>query len=138
MKAKDAELAKEATEWADGTKTLDGWVDAPEAVPRYGESTPISIRMPKKMLSIIREFARRKGIGYQILMKQWLADRIRKEAKLYVRHLRRHDSKAIKLLEKELVLYAGSYRHKGFKLDSPRTSPVFHEAVSNEDCDEEV
>ena len=33
------------------------------------------------MLDILREFARRKGIGYSVLIKKWLDDRIREEAK---------------------------------------------------------
>jgi hypothetical protein len=32
------------------------------------------------MLVIIKEFARRQGIGYQVLMKEWLDDRVKLEA----------------------------------------------------------
>lgn len=70
-------------EWFGVTKKgLVGWEDAPDAVPRNAESVAISLRLPKKMLDILREFARRegKGIGYQALLKRWLDDRIRKEA----------------------------------------------------------
>jgi hypothetical protein len=31
------------------------------------------------MIEILKEFARRSGIGYQVLMKRWLDERIRKE-----------------------------------------------------------
>ena len=44
----------------------------------------ISIRMPKDMLMIIKEFANRQGIGYQVLMKQWLDDRVKTEAKKFL------------------------------------------------------
>ena len=61
------------------TPTSPGWVDAPDAVPRAAESVAVSIRLPKKLLGILREFARREGIGYQVLMKRWLDERIGKE-----------------------------------------------------------
>ena len=31
------------------------------------------------MVTILKEFARRQGIGYKALMKKWLDDRIREE-----------------------------------------------------------
>jgi hypothetical protein len=74
------QLAAEAAEWSDGTRTLAGWVDAPDAVPRSAESVAISIRLPKPMISILKGFANRQGIGYQVLMKRWLDERIRQEA----------------------------------------------------------
>ena len=58
----------------------EDWEDAPEAVPRAAESSPISIRFPKKMIAILKEFARREGVGYQALIEKWLDDRIRKES----------------------------------------------------------
>ncbi|MBI2378911.1 MAG: hypothetical protein HYV07_33255 [Deltaproteobacteria bacterium] len=33
------------------------------------------------MLLVLKKFARREGVGYQVLMKRWLDDRIRAEAK---------------------------------------------------------
>jgi len=79
-KLSDEELAREAGRWAHPDLDLAGWEDAPDAVPRNAESVAISLRLPKKMLDILREFARREGIGYQVLMKRWLDDRIRREA----------------------------------------------------------
>ena len=55
----------------------------------YSESQPsrihkssisISLRLPGQQLVILKEFARRRGIGYQTMMKEWLDDRIRQEA----------------------------------------------------------
>jgi hypothetical protein len=77
--ATDQELAKEALLWDGGKLTPAGWSDAPEAVPRTGESVPISIRLPRQMITILKEFAGRDGIGYQVLIKRWLDDRIRHE-----------------------------------------------------------
>jgi hypothetical protein len=57
----------------------DDWQDAPEAIPRVGLSKAISIRIPAPMLAILKAFARREGIGYQVLMKRWLDERIREE-----------------------------------------------------------
>ncbi len=44
-----------------------------------GPTTPISIRLPDRMLEILKEAASCRGIGYQTLLKQWLDDRIRQE-----------------------------------------------------------
>src|SRR5260370_31310438 len=77
----DRELAAEAKAWDERKRTPAGWQDAPEAVPRVAESMAISIRLPRKMLAILKEFADRAGIGYQVLMKNWLDERIRKEAR---------------------------------------------------------
>lgn len=75
----DPELADEALRWDSGELTPAGWTDAPEAVLRTKESVAISIRLPKQMVAILKEFARRYGIGYQVLMKRWLDDRLRQE-----------------------------------------------------------
>lgn len=73
------ELAQEAARWDNGKATPADWQDAPDAVPRAGESVAVSIRLPKKLLNILKEFARREGIGYQVLMKRWLDERVRGE-----------------------------------------------------------
>lgn len=65
--------------WDAGTMPRDGWYDDPEAIPNIGKSTAISLRVPTDMLTILKEFARRERIGYQVLMKRWLDDRIREE-----------------------------------------------------------
>ena len=77
----DEELAKEAARWTAQSGDGRTWVDAPERVPRTDESVPISVRLPKRMLAILREIARRKNLGYQVLMKRWLDERIRANAK---------------------------------------------------------
>src|SRR6266446_5674320 len=73
------ELAEEARRWDHREVTPAGWEDAPEAVPRAKESVSINIRLPRQMVEILKEFARRSGIGYQVLMKRWLDERIRQE-----------------------------------------------------------
>src|SRR4051794_10750450 len=75
----DEELAREAERWDKREVTPHEWPDAPERVPRAGESVAVSIRLPKRLLGILKEFARRQGTGYQILMKRWLDDRVRQE-----------------------------------------------------------
>ncbi len=75
----EEELAREASRWDSREMTPDDWENAPTAVPRSGETVPISLRMPQTMLRILKEFARREGVGYQVLMKRWLDDRIRSE-----------------------------------------------------------
>lgn len=117
------QLAQEAAEWADGTRTLQGWKDAPEAVPE--PSTAISIRIPNTMLGILKEFARRRGIRYQRLMKVWLRDRIAQEAKPILQSPA-WDRKALEqqFLEDKPQVDFSSH---------PRTSPVFYEAGGQED-----
>src|SRR5947208_2635362 len=75
----DEELGKEATLWEEGKLDPKDWEDAPEATPRAKETEAISIRIPKVLLKILKEFARREGIGYQVLIKRWLDDRVREE-----------------------------------------------------------
>jgi hypothetical protein len=75
----DDELAEEARRWNSGELTPSGWTDAPDAAPRAKETEAISLRLPKAMLAILKEFARRDGVGYQVLMKRWLDERIRIE-----------------------------------------------------------
>jgi predicted DNA-binding ribbon-helix-helix protein len=51
----------------------------PEKQTRSGIST--SIRLPKEMVTKLRKIARRKGdIGYQTLLKIWIAERLEKES----------------------------------------------------------
>jgi hypothetical protein len=75
----DAELAEAARRWDSRELTPAGWDDATDAVPRAKASEAISLRLPLPMLAILKEFARREGIGYQVLIKQWLNDRILRE-----------------------------------------------------------
>ncbi len=74
-----AKLAEEAAAWSEGRLTPQGWEDAPSAVPRAAASKAISIRLPVPMLQLLRGFAERDGIGYQVLIKRWLDDRLRTE-----------------------------------------------------------
>ena len=104
-KLSDEELAREAARWVHRDADLTGWEDAPNAVPRAAESVAISLRLPKHMLGILREFAWRQGIGYQVLMKRWLDDRIRNEAA----ELRRRATVVV-LDQPQFVQTAASFR----------------------------
>lgn len=76
----EKQLAEEARQWEDGTLTPAGWEDAPNAVPRSQESVSISICLSRQMLEVLKGFAQRAGVGDQVLIAQWLDDRIRQEA----------------------------------------------------------
>jgi hypothetical protein len=78
--ATDQALAEEAKLWDERKLTPADWHAAPDAVPRAAESMPISIRLPCQMVTILKELAQRAGIGYQVLIKQWLDERIRHES----------------------------------------------------------
>lgn len=77
--ASNEELADEARRWDCRELTPAGWEDAPDAVPNAKASESISLRLPKAMLEVLKKFAHREGIGYQVLLKRWLDDRIREE-----------------------------------------------------------
>jgi len=74
-----ATLAAEAAEWDSRRRTPSGFTDDDEAVPRAHEATAISIRIPNALLALLKKFAEREGIGYQVLIKRWLDDRLRLE-----------------------------------------------------------
>lgn len=70
---------REARVWQqDGLAPTDGH-DAPEAEPRAVASRSISLRVPEQMLIALKAMAQREGVGYQVLLKRWLDDRIREE-----------------------------------------------------------
>ena len=72
-------LAQEASDWDARRRTPVGFEDAADAVPRAREAAAISLRMPTALLTVLKKFAEREGIGYQVLIKRWLDDRIREE-----------------------------------------------------------
>src|SRR5215510_13983058 len=72
-------LAQEASDWDARRRSPAEFEDTADAVPRAQEAIAISIRMPKAMLTVLKRFAERGGIGYQVLIKRWLDDRIREE-----------------------------------------------------------
>jgi hypothetical protein len=74
-----ATLAAEAAEWDSRHRTPSGFTDDAEAVPRAHEATAISIRIPTALLALLKQFAEREGLGYQVLIKRWLDDRVRLE-----------------------------------------------------------
>ncbi len=77
--ASGKELEREAQEWDSGARTPEGWTEAPEALPRAPAATLISLRVPVPMLRILKAFAERQGVGYQVLIKRWLDERICQE-----------------------------------------------------------
>lgn len=78
-RASHEKLAQEASDWDNRRRTPSGFVDDPSAVPRAQEATAISIRMPNALLVLLKKFAEREGVGYQVLIKRWLDDRVRAE-----------------------------------------------------------
>lgn len=72
-------LAEEASDWDNRRRDPSDFRDAPTAVPREQEATAISLRMPKALLALLKKFAEREGIGYQVLIKRWLDERVRLE-----------------------------------------------------------
>ncbi|WP_309891237.1 CopG family antitoxin [Archangium sp.] len=73
------QLAREAASWDERRLTPAGFTDAPEAIPNASQSVAISIRMPNQLLELLKKFAKHEGIGYQVLIKRWLDDRLRAE-----------------------------------------------------------
>lgn len=49
--------------------------------PRMKSGVSTSIRLPREMVSKLRKVAKKKGdIGYQTLLKIWIAERLEKES----------------------------------------------------------
>ncbi len=117
----DEELAEEARRWDQREVTPAGWEEAPEAIPRAKESMQINIRLPCQMVAILKEFARRSGIGYQVLMKRWLDERIRQERERFRQEqerLRRERERAerpqvIKLVAATIISEAAAFSLQG-------------------------
>jgi predicted DNA binding CopG/RHH family protein len=72
-------LAQEASDGAARRRTPTGFKGAADAVPRARTATSIRIRMPTAPLTVLKRFAEREGIGYQVLIQRWLDDRVREE-----------------------------------------------------------
>lgn len=79
MRTPHEELAAEAADWVNRRLTPSSFTEAPSAVPRAREATAISLRMPTALLELLKKFAERDGVGYQVLIKRWLDDRVRVE-----------------------------------------------------------
>lgn len=71
---KKSKYKYDASEW-DESKTVSV---TPE---KRGLGISTSIRLPKEMVSKLRVIAKKKGdIGYQTLLKIWIAERLEKES----------------------------------------------------------
>jgi predicted DNA binding CopG/RHH family protein len=75
----DDKLAAEAAAWDERKLTPAGFRDAPEAIPNASRTVAISLRMPAQLLAVLKRCAAREGVGYQVLIKKWLDDRLRSE-----------------------------------------------------------
>jgi hypothetical protein len=53
--------------------------DLPGAVPRAAEAQRISIRLPVRLLAILKAAAAKVGVDYQVVLKRWLAVHVRDE-----------------------------------------------------------
>ena len=73
MKKKSSGYKYKASEW-DESKSV-------EVIPeKKASGISTSIRLPKEMVAKLRKVARKKGdIGYQTLLKIWIAERLEKE-----------------------------------------------------------
>ncbi len=62
-------------------KSVENESKSVEVIPeKKASGVSTSIRLPKEMVSKLRRVARKKGdIGYQTLLKIWIAERLEKE-----------------------------------------------------------
>lgn len=96
------DLAKEAARFTfEKNFDRDGvWVEAAPDDDVREAAIAISLRLPGRQLQLLKELARREGIGYQTLMKRWLDDRLREE--LTARREGKPAAKRLSELSKEL------------------------------------
>jgi hypothetical protein len=116
----DEEKAKEAKYWESKEASLAGWEDAPDAPPRATDSEAISIRMPNKLLVILKEFAKRQGVGYQVLIKQWLDARVfeeREKLRAKLHKEREEKAKEAKKVVQFPQAQARKQTHKKYQLE---------------------
>ena len=74
-KVSERKVKYDASEW-DESKSVHV---IPE--PRMTSGVSTSIRLPKQMVAKLRKIAKKKGdIGYQTLLKIWIAERLEKES----------------------------------------------------------
>jgi hypothetical protein len=122
-RATDEELALEAKRWDSGEITPSGWEDAPSAVPRSKESTAISIRLPVRLVAILKELARRAGIGYQVLIKRWLDERVRDEHERLREEMARRII-TIRLDSPVFISYVAGFDGRTIKAVNPELTPI--------------
>jgi predicted DNA binding CopG/RHH family protein len=54
--------------------------DSEEAEAEFSESVAISLRIDPRMLARIKRLARSRYLNYQSMIKQWLSERLEREA----------------------------------------------------------
>jgi predicted DNA binding CopG/RHH family protein len=69
-------LASEAKAWDERRIDPKTWDNVPRMTALSGETEAICFRLPKDTITILKEFAKRKDIGYQTLIKMWLDEKI--------------------------------------------------------------
>ncbi|HJW75426.1 MAG TPA: hypothetical protein VJ787_07120 [Thermoleophilia bacterium] len=96
------DLAKEAARFSadNDFDRSGGWVKKNPDDDVRGAAVAISLRLPGRQIQLLKEIARREGIGYQTLMKRWLDDRLRDE--LTARRSEKPAAKRMLELTKEL------------------------------------
>lgn len=77
----EQDRADRARLWDEGKLSGKDWIQDEDSIPRAQESEQISIRLPKRLLSVLRGLAKRRSIGYQVLLRDLLDERVREEAR---------------------------------------------------------
>lgn len=90
------ESDKDAAEYFEGHSVAGVWDQLPEARPRKPSprlmrnirdrharaKSPISIRLAPEQIAAAKHIAAAKSVGYQTQLRMWIAEGIRREAKL--------------------------------------------------------
>ena len=74
----DSEQA-EAAFWADNQVDLRLMEGAATVSSEHSDSVTITLRIDPRMLARIKRIARSRYLNYQIMIKQWLSERMEKE-----------------------------------------------------------
>ena len=68
-------------------KTIKSWDEVPEFKSEreehefWGSHSPVSVRMENELVNCLKVLAAIKGVGYQTLLRQFVADRVYEEEK---------------------------------------------------------
>jgi predicted DNA binding CopG/RHH family protein len=65
-------LAEEVKQIEAGGLAGARFTDAPSALPRAAEAQRISIRLPVRLLAILKAATAEVGVDYQVVLKRWL------------------------------------------------------------------
>jgi hypothetical protein len=70
------QIIQEVKLWDEKKIDISDWQDTPDAIPKINQAVNLHLLLPVRMIEILKEFSRRVGCDLNVLIAQWLNDRI--------------------------------------------------------------